>query len=100
MSNWRSSGSYAAPAPFRLVAREAKHEGSVLDVNGVEVGADGLLVEVHCNPQDLLSDGPQSLHPDRFDQMMHELSAVVQSVDRTVATVSPTELVASGGIRS
>jgi 3-deoxy-7-phosphoheptulonate synthase len=65
----------------------------------VAVGADGLLVEVHCNPQEALSDGPQSLHPDRFDEMMHELSAVARSVGRTVTTVSPTELAGSGGNR-
>jgi 3-deoxy-7-phosphoheptulonate synthase len=62
------------------------------------VGADGLLVEVHCNPQEALSDGPQSLHPDRFDQMMKELRAVAQSVGRTVAPAQSAEPTCSGGV--
>jgi 3-deoxy-7-phosphoheptulonate synthase len=46
----------------------------------IAVGADGLLVEVHCNPQDALSDGAQTLRPERFDQMMHELRLVALAV--------------------
>jgi len=46
----------------------------------IAVGADGLLVEVHCNPQDALSDGAQTLRPDRFDQMMRELRPVALAV--------------------
>jgi len=46
----------------------------------IAVGANGLLIEVHCNPQDALSDGAQSLRPDRFDRMMHELRAVAAAV--------------------
>jgi len=44
------------------------------------VGADGLLVEVHCDPQKALSDGPQTPRPDRFDQMMRELRPVALAV--------------------
>ena len=44
------------------------------------VGADGLLVEVHCDPQRALSDGHQSLRSDRFDQMMRELRPVALAV--------------------
>ncbi len=50
----------------------------------VAVGADGLLVEVHCSPQEALSDGPQSLHPARFDEMMQELRAVARAVGREI----------------
>jgi 3-deoxy-7-phosphoheptulonate synthase len=46
----------------------------------VAAGADGLLVEVHCNPQQALSDGPQSLRPDRFERMMQELEPVAAAV--------------------
>jgi 3-deoxy-7-phosphoheptulonate synthase len=46
----------------------------------VAVGADGLIVEVHCNPEAALSDGQQTLRPDRFDQMMRELRAVALAV--------------------
>lgn len=48
----------------------------------VAVGADGLLVEVHCKPHEALSDGEQSLTPDRFELMMHELKAVAMAVGR------------------
>jgi len=53
----------------------------------VAVGADGLLVEVHCNPQEALSDGPQSLHPNRFDEMMQEIRVIAKAVGREVAEV-------------
>ncbi|NIM51074.1 MAG: 3-deoxy-7-phosphoheptulonate synthase [Gemmatimonadales bacterium] len=51
----------------------------------VAVGADGLLVEVHCNPQEALSDGPQSLRPDKFCSMMTELREVAQAVGRQIS---------------
>ncbi len=51
----------------------------------VAVGADGLLVEVHNDPDAALSDGPQSLRPERFDAMMDEVRAVAQAIGRTVA---------------
>jgi 3-deoxy-7-phosphoheptulonate synthase len=50
----------------------------------VAVGADGLLVEVHPAPDQALSDGAQSLNPERFDTMMREVEAVAQAVGRTV----------------
>jgi len=46
----------------------------------IAAGADGLLVEVHCDPQKALSDGPQTLRPDRFDQMMRELRRVALAI--------------------
>jgi 3-deoxy-7-phosphoheptulonate synthase len=51
----------------------------------VAVGADGLLVEVHPEPDEALSDGDQSLKPERFAAMMHEVRAVAQAIGRTVA---------------
>jgi 3-deoxy-7-phosphoheptulonate synthase len=51
----------------------------------VAVGADGLLVEVHPEPDDALSDGDQSLKPERFDAMMREVRAIAQAIGRTVA---------------
>lgn len=50
----------------------------------VAAGADGLLVEVHNDPQRALSDGPQSLRPDQFDQLMVQISRVAAAVDRKV----------------
>jgi 3-deoxy-7-phosphoheptulonate synthase len=49
---------------------------------GVAAGADGLLVEVHPRPAEALSDGPQSLKPERFAELMSGLRRVAQAVDR------------------
>jgi 3-deoxy-7-phosphoheptulonate synthase len=49
---------------------------------GVAAGADGLLVEVHPHPAEALSDGPQSLKPERFGELMSRLRRVAQAVDR------------------
>lgn len=51
----------------------------------VAVGADGLLVEVHPDPDNALSDGPQSLKPERFDAMMQELRPVAVAVGREIS---------------
>jgi 3-deoxy-7-phosphoheptulonate synthase len=48
-------------------------------------GADGLLIEVHPEPDTALSDGPQSLTLEGFDQLMHTLEAVLKAVDRPLA---------------
>ena len=48
----------------------------------VAAGADGLLIEVHQNPQEALSDGSQSLSPDGFDSLMRKLRAVARAVGR------------------
>lgn len=47
-------------------------------------GADAILVEVHINPEQALSDGPQSLRPSAFAAMMDELRKVAAAIDRTV----------------
>jgi len=43
---------------------------------GVAAGADGLLIEVHPDPERALSDGPQSLTPEQFAQLMREVRAI------------------------
>ena len=48
----------------------------------IAVGTDSLMIEVHPNPAKALSDGPQSLTPDQFDNLMEELSVVGKAVDR------------------
>ncbi len=48
-------------------------------------GADGLLIEVHNNPDRALSDGPQSLYPEQFDKLMAELRMIAPAVDRGIA---------------
>jgi 3-deoxy-7-phosphoheptulonate synthase len=50
----------------------------------VAVGADGLLVEVHVDPGRALSDGDQSLKPDKFAAMMADLKPVALAVGREI----------------
>ncbi|HEY9902720.1 MAG TPA: 3-deoxy-7-phosphoheptulonate synthase [Candidatus Sericytochromatia bacterium] len=45
-------------------------------------GADSLMIEVHPNPAKALSDGPQSLTPERFDSLMKELAVIGKAVGR------------------
>jgi 3-deoxy-7-phosphoheptulonate synthase len=51
---------------------------------GVAAGADGLIVEVHPRPAEALSDGPQSLKPERFAELMLRLRRVAQALERDV----------------
>lgn len=48
----------------------------------IAAGTDSLMIEVHPNPAKALSDGPQSLTPDQFDQLMSELSVFGRAVGR------------------
>ncbi len=50
----------------------------------VACGADGLLIEVHRNPKEALSDGKQSLYPDQFVRLMQELRPFVEAAGRTL----------------
>jgi len=50
----------------------------------IAAGADGILVEIHPRPEAAFSDGPQSLKPQRFAQLMAELRKVAQCMDRTL----------------
>jgi 3-deoxy-7-phosphoheptulonate synthase len=51
---------------------------------GVAAGADGLIIEVHPNPAEAVSDGEQSLKPRRFAELMVEVGRVAQAVERSV----------------
>lgn len=50
----------------------------------VAAGADGVMVEVHPNPEEALSDGAQALLPEKFGRLMNELRAVTSAVGRTI----------------
>ena len=50
----------------------------------VSAGADGLMVEVHPNPEKALSDKSQQLTPEQFSQLMKELKPVAEAVKRNV----------------
>ena len=46
----------------------------------VAAGADGLMIEVHNDPEKALCDGPQSLTPEMFDQLMGKVGSMVRFV--------------------
>ncbi len=50
----------------------------------VAAGADGLIIEVHPHPEEALSDGMQSLTPERFANLMQSLKRIAAAVDRTL----------------
>ena len=50
----------------------------------VAAGGDGLLIEVHNDPEKALSDGAQSLYPAQFEQLMKELRMIAPAVGRTI----------------
>ncbi|MEA2345537.1 MAG: 3-deoxy-7-phosphoheptulonate synthase [Thermoanaerobaculia bacterium] len=50
----------------------------------VAAGADGVLIEVHHEPEKAVCDGPQSLYPDQFARLMDELRIIVPAVGRTL----------------
>jgi len=50
----------------------------------VAAGADGVMIEVHPEPDRALSDGAQSLFPDQFTQLVGELRAVAAAIGRNV----------------
>jgi 3-deoxy-7-phosphoheptulonate synthase len=52
----------------------------------VAAGADGLLIEVHPNPERALSDGAQSMYPDEFERMMRDVGAIAEVIGRSVAS--------------
>src|SRR3990167_6799428 len=64
------TGSYEYVAPMAKAA--------------VAAGADGLMIEVHPNPEVALSDGPQSLLPKKFSALVKELKKVASAVGRTL----------------
>jgi 3-deoxy-7-phosphoheptulonate synthase len=50
----------------------------------IAVGADGILVEVHHQPEKALSDGPQSIYPAQFARMMDEIEQIAPIVERSL----------------
>jgi hypothetical protein len=52
---------------------------------GIAAGADGLLIEVHPNPEEALSDGAQSLDPAQFGSLMEDVRRIAAAVGRSAA---------------
>lgn len=69
-----SSGSWRLALPLSLAA--------------VAAGADGLMVEVHHKPAEALCDGPQSLTPDNFRQLMEQVARIAPVLDRHLVVPS------------
>src|SRR4029079_4050612 len=54
----------------------------------VAAGADGLIIEVHTDPDHALSDGAQSLFPAQFDRLMAELRTIAPAIGRSICVES------------
>ena len=67
-----ATGRYQLVAPMALAAAAA--------------GADGLIIEVHNDPEHALCDGPQSLRPEKFADLMDKLRAIRPYADRSFTT--------------
>ena len=65
-----------ATGKWQLVAPMAKA--------AVAAGADGLLIEVHSNPECALCDGEESIKPTKFKELMHDLKKIAEAVGREV----------------
>jgi 3-deoxy-7-phosphoheptulonate synthase len=61
----------------------------------VAVGADGLIVEVHTEPDKALSDGMQSLYPDQFDELMTQIRQIAPVLGRTIPAIGAQAATAS-----
>jgi 3-deoxy-7-phosphoheptulonate synthase len=48
----------------------------------IAAGADGILIDVHPNPEEALVDGDQAIRPDDFEQLMKELQPIAEAVGR------------------
>lgn len=53
---------------------------------GVAAGADGLIIEVHLHPELAMSDGAQSLKPEKFAKLVQEMKGIAQAVGRDIET--------------
>ena len=63
---------------------------------GVAAGADGLIIEVHPEPEKALSDGQQSLRPKNFVELMQQIRRIAEAVDRRVAEPATEKVLAHG----
>lgn len=66
-----------------------RHRVIPLALAGIAAGADGLIVEVHHQPETALSDGTQALTPEQFTQMVREITVIAQAVGRGFSGQKP-----------
>jgi 3-deoxy-7-phosphoheptulonate synthase len=62
----------------------------------IAVGADGLIVEVHPDPDRALSDGIQSLYPEQFDHLMAQIRQIAPVVNRMIPAIGASACVPDG----
>ena len=55
-----------------------------MSLAALAAGADGLIIEVHPNPIEALSDGPQSLTPEQFNHLMKEIKKLAATMGKEV----------------
>ena len=55
-----------------------------MSLAAIAAGCDGLMIEVHTNPEEALSDGSQSLKPKKFDELMKMTKKIAEAVGRSV----------------
>jgi len=79
--NFRSADAW----PIPHTALDAATKYRPWPAAAVAAGADGLLIEVHNDPDHALSDGAQSLEPATFTQLMAELRIIAPAIGRRIA---------------
>jgi len=77
-----------------------RHKVAPMSRASVAVGADGLIIEVHDQPEKALSDGPQALLPEAFESLMEELRQLAPVVRRTITTSCKSPVGTSSGAHS
>ena len=55
-----------------------------MSLAAIAAGADGLAIEVHNNPEIAVSDGGQSLKPEKFEELMKKADPVARAIGRTI----------------
>ena len=50
----------------------------------VAAGTDGLMIEVHYDPENALSDGPQALLPDQYNELMRQIKLIAEVIGRRI----------------
>ncbi|AEE16708.1 3-deoxy-7-phosphoheptulonate synthase [Treponema brennaborense] len=53
----------------------------------IAAGADGIIVEVHCDPDKAMSDGAQSLYPEQFEKLMRDIDVLAPVVGKEIARI-------------
>jgi len=69
-------------------------------IASIAAGAHGLLIEVHPDPANALSDGAQSLDCDQFENLMRRLAAVAEFAGRKLPKRNPSSDGVTGAVRS